>query len=176
MKRKFQYRQTSDVSESTEGDDSSTNVKTTILKCNVLSTLVDGLDCSLCGCRTLVIRSVGCNLGLVCLLETYCTSCESVLNSTYSSDRVSGVASSNVPFFGPRSVVSANMDMGVGHGGLVKLCRHLVMSAMSSKTYTSHVKVIASGSMVASSSLLDDAMEVVRNRTGTVDSNRRWCH
>ena len=88
-KRKFLYRQISDVSESTEGGDSSTDVKTTILRCAVLSTLVEGLECSLCGCCTLVVRSVGCNLGLVCLLETYCTSCETVLKSTYSSDRVS---------------------------------------------------------------------------------------
>ena len=159
------------MSESTEGDDCSTDVKTTIVRCEVLSALVDGLACSLCSCRTLVVRSVSCNLGLVCLLETYCTSCESVLKSTYSSDRDSGVAASNVPFVVTRSVVSA--DMGMGHGGLVKLCRHLDMSTMTSKTYTSHVKVIASASMVAASSLLDDAVEVVRNTyiEGTVDSN-----
>ena len=97
----------------------------------------------------------------MCLLETYCTSCESVLK--YSSDRVSGVAASNVPFVVTRSVVSATMDMGVGYGGLVRLCRHFDMSAMTSKMYTSRVKVVASASMVATSSLLDDAVEVVRS-------------
>ena len=51
----------------------------------------------------------------------------------------------------------------MGHGGLVKLCRHLDMHSMTSKSYTSHVKVIASASMVAASSLLDNAVEVVRN-------------
>ena len=86
-----------------------------------------------------------------------------MLKSTYSSDRVSGVAASNVPFVVTRSVMSATMDLGVGHGGLVTLRCHLDMSAMTSKTYTSHVKVIASASMVAASSLLDDAVVVVRN-------------
>ena len=162
-KRKFSFRHVSDACESTDGDGSSTGVKTTILRCDVLSALVEDLLCTLCGCATLIVRSVDCKLGVVCLLETYCTSCDSVLKSTYSSDRVSGVAASNVPFVVTRSVISATMDMGVGYGGLVKLCRHLDMSAMTSNTYTSHVKVVASASMVATSSLLDDAVEVVRS-------------
>ena len=53
--------------------------------------------------------------------------------------------------------------MGVGYGGLVKLCRHLDINAMTNKTYASHVKVVASASMVATSSLLDDVVEVVRS-------------
>ena len=53
--------------------------------------------------------------------------------------------------------------MGVGRGGLVKLCRHLDMNAMTTKTYMSHVKVVASTNLVAMSTLLDDAVEVVRH-------------
>ena len=37
-----------------------------------------------------LVRPVDVNVGLVCLLQTYCTSCESVLKSTYSSDRLGG--------------------------------------------------------------------------------------
>ena len=117
----------------------------------------------MCGRATLIIRSVDCKLGIVCMLQTYCTSCKSGLNSTYSCDRVCGVAASNAPFVVMCSVVSATMDMGVGYGGLVKLCRHLDMNVMINKTYARHVKVVASVSMVATSSLLDDTMEVVRS-------------
>ena len=63
------------------------NFSTVILRWKVMSALVEGLGCTLCGCSTLIIRPVNCNLGLDCLLQTYCTSCNSVLQSTYSSDR-----------------------------------------------------------------------------------------
>ena len=75
----------------------------------------------MCGCSSLIID---CNLGLVCQLQTYCTLCDAVLKSTYSSERIDGDTSGNVSFVVTRSLVSATMDMGVGHGGLVKLCRH----------------------------------------------------
>ena len=161
-KRKFGFRQLPDASESTDGDACTNDVKTTILRCEVMSVLVEDLACTLCGCTTLIIRPVDCNLGVVCLLQTYCTSCESILKSTYSSDRLGGTSASNAPFVVTRSVVAATVDMGVGRGGLVKLCRHLDMNAMTTKTYTSHVKVVASANLVATSALLDDAVEVVR--------------
>ena len=53
------------------------------------------------------------------------------------------------PIVVTRSVVAAAVDMGVGRGGLVKLCRHLDMNAMTTKTYTNHVKVVASANLVA---------------------------
>ena len=54
-KRKFSFRQMSNASESTEGDGSSTDVKTTILRCDVLSALVEDLLYTLYGCATLVV-------------------------------------------------------------------------------------------------------------------------
>ena len=145
-KRKFAFRQLSDVSESTEGDGYTTDVKATILRCDVVSALVEDLLCTMYGRATLIIRSVDYKLGIVCLLQTYCTSCKSMLKSTYSSDRGCGVAASNAPFVVTHSVVSAAVDTGVGYGGLVNLCRHLDMNVMTNKTYASHVKVVASAS------------------------------
>ena len=77
--------------------------------------------------------------------------------------------------------------MGVGRGGLVKLCRHLDMNDMTTKTYTSHLKVVASANLVATSTLLDDAVEVVRHtyidrelliptEAGTLDLTEFWRH
>ena len=42
-----------------------------------------------------------------------------------------------------RSVVSASMDMGVGHSGIVKLCRYLDMNAITHTTYVTLKSVIA---------------------------------
>ena len=48
-----------------------------------------------------------------------------MLNSTLTSDRIEGSTAGNVPFFVVRQAVAASIDMGVGHAGLVKLCRFL---------------------------------------------------
>ena len=51
--------------------------------------------------------------------------CDEVLDSTFSSDRISGCKAFNKPFVMIRSIVTATQDMGVGHGGLTKLCCYL---------------------------------------------------
>ena len=92
-----------------------------------MSTLVKGLLCLECGAPTLKIRAVDRRLGLVCLYETYCTTCGVVLNSMLSSDRTDKERAGNVPFIVMHQAVAATMDMGVGHAGLVKLCRFMDM-------------------------------------------------
>ncbi|KAI0221881.1 hypothetical protein LSAT2_026873 [Lamellibrachia satsuma] len=49
-----------------------------------------------------------------------------------SSDRIEGSTSGNIAFFVTRQTVAAFMDMGVGHGGLVKFCRFLDMRPIAS--------------------------------------------
>ena len=128
----------------------------------MLTKLVEGLCCTSCGCSSLAIRVGDSKLGLVNSLETYCTSCEGVINSTLTSDRLGGQTAGNVPFVVHRSAVSATMDMGVGYSGLVKLCRFLDMDCMHHKTYATHVKEVADANMVVASTVLDDAAKVVR--------------
>lgn len=150
--KRYGFRRRSDASE-----DDTDQLKTTILRCNVMSELVKDLPCTLCGCDTLVIRPVDCNLGLVCQLQTYCTLCETAINSTYSSDRLGGLTSSNAPFVVTRSVVSATMDMGVGYSGITKLSRHLNMNGMCRDTYMRHVKAITDAYVETITTVVDDA-------------------
>ena len=46
--------------------------------------------------------------------------------------------------------------------GCDEAASHLDMNALTTKTYTSHVKVVANTNLMATSALLDDAVEVVR--------------
>ena len=118
--RKFGYREV-------EADDAvaAPNViAAAIVRTTMLSALVENLACTLCGSRTLIIRATDENLGMICKLRTFCTTCEEVINSTHSSDRVGGSRSSRVPFVVTRS---AAMDAGVGYAALDKFCRFLDM-------------------------------------------------
>ena len=122
----------------------------------MMSTLVKGLLCLECSAPTLKIRAVDRRLGLVCLYETYCTTCGAVLNSTLSSDRTDKERAGN-PFVVVRQAVAATMDMGVGHAGLVKLCRFMDMAPIHHRSYARHVRVVTAANMKVVSSLMDDS-------------------
>ena len=95
---------------------------------------------------------------MVCCLETFCTECGMVLNSTLSSDRLDNSTAGNVPFVMSRQVVAATMDMGVGHVGLVKLCRFLDMEPMHHSTYNKHMLAVRE----VVTRLMDDAAVTIR--------------
>ena len=119
---------------------------TVIMRAPQLTELVKMLLCPTCQCATLAVRAVNCSLGLVCKLETYCaTYCEDTVSSTFSSDRIGGTAG-NLPFVVTRSVVSASMDMGVGHSGIVKLCRYLDMNTITHTTFATHRSAVTDAS------------------------------
>ena len=86
-----------------------------------------------------------------------CTTCGVVLNSTLSSDRTDKERAGNVPFVVVRQAVAATMDMGVGHAGLVKLCRFMDMAPIHHRSYARHVRVVTAAKMKVVSSLMDDA-------------------
>ena len=91
-----------------------------------------------CGAASLVIRVIDNRLGLVAAMEAVCTECDTVLNSTLVSDRIDGSSSRNVPFVAVRQAVVASVYMGVGHAGLVKLCRFLDMKPLIHLVYETH--------------------------------------
>ena len=95
-----------------------------------MSALVKGLACLECMSPSLKIRAVSHRLGVVSAYETWCTECDAVINSTLSSDRLDRATAGNAPFVVVRQAVAATMDMGVGHAGLMKLCRFLDMMPM----------------------------------------------
>ena len=135
---------------------------TVSVRSSVLPSLVKDLPCPLCTACSLTIRVANCNLGIVSMLETYCTTCEKVVNSTHSSDRVGASHSTKVPFTVTRSAVLATMDMGVGNAGLVKFCRCLDSPAMHHKTYTTHSKAITTASMEVVTDVLCESAQIVR--------------
>ena len=102
--------------------DADGDLSTVLVRCAVLPSLVANLLCTLCRKHTLALHP-SCRphrtLGMVCGLETFCTSCDKVINATLSSDCIDGTQATNVPFVVVRSAVSATMDMGVGYSGLV---------------------------------------------------------
>ena len=115
---------------------------TVIVRSSVLLLLVKDLPCPLCRTCSLTIRVANCNLGMVSMLETYCTACEEVVNSNHLSDRVGAPHCTKVPITVTRSAMWATMDIGVGNAGLVKFRRYLGTPAMHRKTYTTHSKEI----------------------------------
>ena len=135
---------------------------TVIVRSSVLPSLVKDLPCPLCTACSLTIRVANCNLGIVSMLETYCTTCEQVVNSTHSSDRVGASQSTKVPFTVTRSAVLATMDMGVGNAGLMKFCRCLDTPAMHHKTYSTHSKAITTASMEVVTDVLCESAQIVR--------------
>ena len=128
----------------------------------MLSALVKGLLCLECGAASLVIRVVDHRLGLVAAMETCCTECGAVLNSTLTSDRIDRSTAGNAPFIVLRQAVAASMDMGVGHAGLVKLCRFLDMKPMTHTSFTKHAHVVCHANMVVVTRMFDNAADVVR--------------
>ena len=61
-----------------------------------------------------------------------------------------------------RSDVSASMDMGVGHSGIVKLCRYLNMNTITNTTYATHKSAVTYASQETACNILDNAAKVVR--------------
>ena len=157
-------------------------IETSFVRCSMLSALVKGLACRECSEPTLKIRAIDRRLDLVCLFETYCTTCGAVLNSMLSSDWIDEEKAGNVPFVIVRQAVAARMDMDVGHAGLVKLCRFMDMERLQRKSYWRHVKAVTAANMTVVSSLFDDAANTVcqtytdRDASITPDAERKWLH
>ena len=118
------------------------------------------LLCPTCKCSTLGIRAVSHSLGLVCQLETFCSSCDTIVNSITTSDRLDKENAANTAFVVTRSAVAATMDMGVGHAGLVNLCRYLDMALTHHSTYSTHVKAITQANVDVAKQMTCDAGKV----------------
>ena len=145
------------------------DITTVITRSSMLSTLIKGLRCLECGAASLIIRVADHRLGLVAAMETVCTECDTVLNSTLTSDRIDGSSSGNVPFVVVRQAVAASMDMGVGHAGLIKLCRFLDMKPLTQTSYTKHTHAICEANKIVVTRMLDDAATVVRRVYRDID-------
>ena len=108
-------------------------------------------------------------LGVVSAYETWCTECDAVINSTLSSDRLDRSTAGNAPFVVVRQAVAATMDMGVGHAGLMKLCRFLDMMPMTQATYTKHMLAVTHANKCVVTRVLDEAATTVRRVYHEID-------
>ena len=138
-----------DEAEADLDDTGSDTISTVITSGNKLSELVAGLLCP------------SCRSNILCQLQMYCTSCEDSINSTHSSDQIGGNAG-QLPFVVTHAVVSASLDMGVGHSGIVELCRFLDMNTLSQTTFAIHSRAIVEVGMVLANNILTDAAKIVR--------------
>ena len=172
--RKFRLMSVGAVSDSDSDSDEGRAggaVATVIARSVMLSALVKGLLCLQCGVASLAIRTIDCKLGLVCRLETFCTSCGEVLNSTLSSDQLDGAETGKQPHHVTRQVVAATMDMGVGHAGVVKLCRYLDMPPVHHKTFARHAQAVCDASKLAVVHVFASAADVVRRAYRSLDTS-----
>ena len=85
-----------------------------------------------------------------------------MLNSTLTSNRIDGSSSGNVPFVVVRQAVAASIDFGVGHAGLIKLCRYLNIKPLTHTSYTKHLHTICEANKIVVTRMLDDAATVIR--------------
>ena len=97
---------------------------------------------------------------MVCCLETFCTECGTVLNSTLSSDRLDNSTAGNVPFVVSRQAVAATLDMGLGHAGLP--CRFLDMEPMHHFSYSKHMLAVSEANREVVTRLMEDAAVTIR--------------
>ena len=93
--------------------DADGDFSTVLVCCAVLPSFVAvaNLPCALCRKHTLSIRAVDRTLGMVCGLETFCTSCDKVINATLSSDCIDGTQ---------MRVCAASAGQHVGHKRLLE--------------------------------------------------------
>ena len=129
-----------------------------------------GLHCLECGAASLIVCIADHRLGLVAAMETVCTEFDAVLNSTLTSDRIEGSIAGNVPFFVVQQAAAASMDMGVGHAGLVKLCRFLDIKPLTHTSFTKHAHAICDANKVVVTRMFEEAAETVHRVYNVIDS------
>ena len=88
--RKFSYRATyrDEGSDTEDAEDAVNDITTVITRSSMLSNLVKGLHCLECGAASLIVRVADHRRGLVAAMETVCTECDAVLNSTLTSIQI----------------------------------------------------------------------------------------
>ena len=108
-----------------------------------------------------MIRTVDHQVGLVCAMETCCTECGAVINITLSSDRLDDSTSGNIPFVVVQQAVAASMEMGVGHAGLVRLCRFLRHETSQPQDICEACAAICEANKIVVTRVFDEAAHVV---------------
>ena len=90
--RKFSYRATyrDEGSDTEDAEDAVSDMTTVNTRSSMLSNLVKGLHCLECGAASLIVHVADHRLGLVAAMETVCTECDTLFNSTLMSDRIEG--------------------------------------------------------------------------------------
>ena len=86
-----------------------------------------------------------------------------MLNSILSSDRLDKATAGNAPFTVVRQAVTATMDKGVWHAGLIKLCRFFDMVPMHHSSYIKHMLAVTDASKQVVTRVLDSTATTVRN-------------
>ena len=68
-----------------------------------------------------------------------------------------------------RHAVAASKDMGVGHAGLIKLCRFINIKPLTHTSYTKQLHAICEANKIVVTRMLDDAATVIRRAYRDID-------
>ncbi|GFX87833.1 uncharacterized protein TNCV_4372981 [Trichonephila clavipes] len=99
-------------------------------------------------------------LGMASKLELVCSSCEAVLNSSFSSACVK----EKIVFDINKKMVSSFLRLGKGHAGLELFTLVTGMNAMDKKSFSKHIKILSEENSEMKHQILEVARNIVRKQ------------
>ncbi|GFS37832.1 uncharacterized protein TNIN_440181 [Trichonephila inaurata madagascariensis] len=126
---------------------------------NIWKNLLSTVKCPKCDMKDLnIIKTT--QLGMASKLVLVCSSCEAVLNSSFSSARVK-----EKKFFDiNKKMVSSFLRLGKGHAGLELFALVTGMNAMDKKSFSKHIKILSEENSEMKHQILEVARNIVRKQ------------
>ncbi|GFS41628.1 uncharacterized protein TNIN_232741 [Trichonephila inaurata madagascariensis] len=126
---------------------------------NIWKNLLSTVKCPKCDMKDLnIIKTT--QLGMASKLVLVCSSCEAVLNSSFSSARVK-----EKNFFDiNKKMVSSFLRLGKGHAGLELFALVTGMNAMDKKSFSKHIKTLSEENSEMKHQILEVARNIVRKQ------------
>ncbi|GFS39016.1 uncharacterized protein TNIN_404191 [Trichonephila inaurata madagascariensis] len=126
---------------------------------NIWKNLLSTVKCPKCDMKDLnIIKTT--QLGMASKLVLVCSSCEAVLNSSFSSARVK-----EKNFFDiNKKMVSSFLRLGKGHAGLELFALVTGMNAMDKKSFSKHIKILSEENSEMKHQILEVARNIVRKQ------------
>ncbi|GFV41937.1 uncharacterized protein TNCV_4140441 [Trichonephila clavipes] len=126
---------------------------------NIWKNLMSTVKCPKCDMNAVSIIKTT-QLGMASKLELVCSSCEAVLNSSFSSARVK-----EKKFFDiNKKMVSYFLRLGKGHAGLELFALVTSMNAMDKKSFSKHIKILSEENSEMKHQILEVARNIVRKQ------------
>ena len=129
---------------------------------SVLSSLVCGLKCSVCGCEnSLKIKVMDEKHGFCHKLNLQCSRCEKIMKTVYTSKRRND-SSSRPSFDVNQRITQAFIGIGQGFSQLQQFAMTMNMDVINKSSFNDHTVVMQKATESAANSVLEDARYEVR--------------